>query len=408
MGAYRSRVDASAGARRVREVNVVGPLEGVRIVELAALGAAPYGVMLLADLGADVVRVDRPGASHDPSTMAHVGVARNRRSLTLDLKHPDAHAVLDVLLAGADVLVEGLRPGVMERLGLGPDVLCALLPRLVYARMTGWGQVGPLASEPGHDINYAALSGALATIGPDDRPPPPPVNYLADLGGGGTFLAIGVLAALYERERSGQGQVVDAAMVDGTASLTAFVRGLAGLGAWSGSRGANLLDGGAPFYASYACADGRHVAVGAIEPQFYAALLAGLGLASDDWPQHDAARWPALATRLSEVFSGHDRDHWERVFAGSEACVTPVLGLEEASTHPHHVARATFVDVPGLAWPTPAPVPRLSRTAAAIRTGPARAGADTRDILTELGLTRERVEVLLRPGGACAADERAG
>lgn len=387
---------------------MAGPLEGVRIVELAALGAAPYGVMLLADLGADVVRIDRPGAAHDPSTSAHVGVARNRRSMTVDLKHPDAREVLDVLLAEADVLVEGLRPGVMERLGLGPEVLCAQLPRLVYARMTGWGQDGPLRSEPGHDINYAALSGALATIGPEDRPPPPPVNYLADLGGGGTFLAIGVIAALYERERSGLGQVIDAAMVDGTASLTAFVRGLAGLGAWSGPRGANLLDGGAPFYATYACADGRHVAVGAIEPQFYAALLAGLGLAPDDWPQHDVARWPALGARLSEVFARHDRDHWERVFAGSEACVTPVLGLEEVATHPHHVARATFVDVSGLAWPSPAPAPRLSRTAAAVRTGPVRAGAHTRELLIELGLAHGRIEVLLGPGGACAADERVG
>jgi alpha-methylacyl-CoA racemase len=382
---------------------VAGPLAGVRIVEFAALGAAPYGVMLLADLGADVVRIDRSGAERDPSTLAHVGVARNRRSLTLDLKHPEAKGVLDALLKDADVLVEGMRPGVMERLGLGPDLLCAELPRLIYARMTGWGQDGPLASEPGHDLNYAALSGALGTIGAGDRPPPPPVNYLADLGGGGTFLAIGVLAALFERSRSGLGQVIDAAMLDGAASLTAFVRGLAGLGAWSATRGANLLDGGAPFYATYACADGRYVAVGAIEPQFYAALIAGLGLAPGDWPQHDAAGWPALAAELATRFASRDRDHWERVFAGSEACVTPVLELEEAASHPHHSARATFVEVAGVAWPVPAPAPRLSRTPGDVRAGAVRAGEHTTEVLAELGLDAARIEALVAPGGACAS-----
>jgi alpha-methylacyl-CoA racemase len=383
---------------------VPGPLQGIRIVELAALGAAPYGVMLLADLGADVVRVDRPGAESDPNVIAHVGVARNRRSLTLDLKHPDASAVLDVLLERADVLVEGFRPGVMERLGFGPDVLLARFPRLIYARMTGWGQDGPLASAPGHDVNYAALSGALHTVGPADRPPPPSVNYLADLGGGGAFLAIGVLAALVERGSSGQGQVVDAAMLDGAASLTAFVRGLAGLGAWSGPRGANLLDGGAPFYATYVCADGGFVAVGAIEPRFYAALLLGLGLDPEAWPQHEVEMWPALRARLAESFVQHDRSHWEATFAGTEACVTPVLDLAEVAAHPHHLARGSFLDVPGVGLPSPAPAPRLSRTPGEVRAGPPVPGAHTRAVLEELGVELERIAVLVARDGACAVD----
>jgi alpha-methylacyl-CoA racemase len=389
------------------EDTMAGPLTGVRVVEFAALGAAPYGVMLLADLGADVIRIDRPGAAGDASTAAHVGVARNRRSLTLDLKHPDARAVLDALLASADVLVEGLRPGVMERLGLGPSDLCPTLPRLIYVRMTGWGQLGPMAAAPGHDLNYLALSGVLATIGEEGRPPSPPVNYLADLGGGGTFLAIGVLAALVERGRSGEGQVVDVAMLDGAASLSGFVRGLAGLGAWSAPRGGNLLDGGAPFYATYACADGGHVAVGAIEPQFYAALLEGLGLAPQDWPQHDGSRWPALAGQLAECFARHDRDHWALHFEGTEACVTPVLELGEVASHPHHVARATFVDVPGVTLPSPAPAPRFSRTAGSVQRGPVDPGADTLEVLTELGLGDARIATLIAEGGACAASRTA-
>jgi alpha-methylacyl-CoA racemase len=380
---------------------VSGPLQGIRILEFAALGAAPYGVMLLADLGADVVRIDRPGASHDPNVIAHVGVARNRRSLTLDLKHEQAHEVIAALLASTDVLVEGFRPGVMERLGLGPDELLPRFPRLVYVRMTGWGQDGPLASTPGHDLNYAALSGALHTVGPSDRPPPPPVNYLADLGGGGAFLAIGVLSALVERERSGEGQVVDVAMVDGAASLTGFVRGLAGLGAWSAGRGSNLLDGGAPFYATYTCADGRYVAVGAIEPQFYAALLDGLAMDADEWPQHDVTRWPLLRARLATIFGAQDRDHWERTFSGTEACVTPVLELVEVARHPHHTERATFVDVAGQRLPAPAPAPRLSRTPGAVRSGAVVPGADTREVLDGCGIDLSTIAQLMGPGGAC-------
>ncbi len=382
-----------------------GPLDGVRIVEFAGLGAAPYGVLLLADLGADVVRIDRPGAGSDPSMLAHVGVGRNRRSIALDLKHPDAHEVLVPLLAGADVLVEGLRPGAMERLGLGPDVVLASNPRLVYARMTGWGQDGPLASTAGHDLNYAALSGALHTVGTADAPPPPVANYLADNGGGGTFLAIGVLAALIERERSGFGQVIDVAMVDGVASLTAFVRGLAALGAWTSGRGANLLDGGAPFYATYRCADGGWVAVGAIEPQFFAALVEGLGLDVEPGIQQDVARWPELRAQLEERFASDTRDAWADRFAASDACVTPVLSLAEAAAHPHHRARGTF-DSP-LVGPVPAaarghampsPAPRLLRTPGTVRRPVPVPGSDAREVLAEIGIDDRDVSRLISSG----------
>lgn len=383
-----------------------GPLAGVRVIELAGLGAAPYGVMLLADLGADVIRVDRPGAERDPAVLSHVAVWRGRRSVVVDLKHADGPAVLDRLLADADVLVEGFRPGTMERLGLGPEVVRAAHPRLVYARMTGWGQDGPLASTAGHDINYAALSGALHTVGPADRPPPPVANYLADLGGGGMLLAVGVLAALLERERSGAGQVLDVAMVDGAASLTTFVRGLAALGAWSGDRGANLLDGGAPFYATYACSDGRHVAVGAIEPQFFAQLAAGLELPDDlAAAQHDMARWPELRAAIAARLVTRSRDAWERRFAGTDACVTPVLDLAEVASHPHHRARAAFgvglegpVPASALGHPMPAPAPRLSRTPGEVVRGAPVIGADTVDVLSALGCTGDQLEGWLASG----------
>ena len=373
-----------------------GPLAGLRVVELAGLGAAPYGVMLLADLGADVVVVDRPGGGVDVA--AHVGVRRGRRSIVVDLKHPRGREVVGRLLDAADVLVEAFRPGVAERLGLGPDDVMPSRPRLVYARMTGWGQDGPLAPRAGHDLNYAALAGAVATLGPAGAPPAPAVNYLADLGGGGTFLAIGVLAALLERGRTGRGRVVDAAMVDGAASLTAFVRGLAGLGAWTPERGANLLDGGAPFYATYACADGRYVSVGAIEPAFFAALLTGLDLDPSDWSQHDRDGWPALRDALAAAFATRDRDDWAARFEGIDACVTPVLGLDEAAAHPHHVARGTFVAVEGVALPAPAPAPRLVGDVPLVPTAPPRPGADTRAILAAVGLAATEVDELVAAG----------
>jgi len=379
---------------------MTGPLAGVRIVEIAALGAAPYGVMLLADLGADVVVVDRPGGAAEVA--AHVGVRRGRRSVVVDLKHPRGTEVVGRLLDDADVLVEGFRPGVMERLGLGPTEVMAERPGLVYARMTGWGQEGPLASTAGHDLNYAALAGAVGTLGPADGPPAPAVNYLADLGGGGTFLALGVLAALLERARTGRGRVVDAAMVDGTASLTAFVRGLAGLGAWDGGRGGNLLDGGAPFYATYACADGGFVAVGAIEPQFFGAMMSGLGL-DPAWPQHDRARWPELRSALAAAFATAERDVWAARFAGTDACVTPVLGLDEVAADPHHRARGTFVTVPGVALPAPAPAPRFRGPGADVAPAPPpipppAPGRDTRAVLAAVGYPSEAIDELLDVG----------
>ncbi len=383
-----------------------GPLAGIRVVELAGLGAAPYGVMLLADLGADVVRVDRPSAAADPAVLAHTAVWRGRRSVMLDLKHPDAAAVLHHLLAEADVLVEGFRPGAMERLGLGPEEVLGAHPRLIYARMTGWGQDGPLATTAGHDLNYAALSGALHTVGSPDAPPPPVANYLADLGGGGMLLAVGVLAALIERSGSGRGQVLDVSMLDGAASLTTFVRGLAALGAWSDERGTNLLDGGAPFYATYTCSDGRAVAVGAIEPTFFAALLEGLDLPAElAEVQHDRSRWPELRALLAQRFAAEQRDVWAERFAGSDACVTPVLDLSEAAAHPHHVARGTFAV--GLSGPVPeaaqdaampSPAPRFSRTPGRVLRGAPVPGAHTREVLMEAGLDAAAVDDLLGRG----------
>ena len=388
------------------ESEVGGPLAGLRVLEFAGLGAAPYGVMLLADLGADVTRVDRPGARSDASTIAHVAVARGRRSIIIDLKHPDASMLVRRLVAQSDVLVEGYRPGTMERLGLGPDDMCAAHPQLVYARMTGWGQTGPLAMTAGHDINYAALAGALHTVGPSDRPPPPVVNYLADHGGGGMLLAVGILAALFERERSGCGQLIDAAMVDGVASLTTFVRGLVALSAWSETRGANLLDGGTPYYATYACADGRYVAVGAIEPKFFRVLVDGLGLPA--WArdaQHDTERRPELRDAIAARFAQEPRAFWVERFEGTDACVTPVLALGEVAEHPHHRARAGFAvplvgAVPPSAGgsPMPSPAPRLSRTPGMVRGGAPEPGADTRGVLTAAGLDAAAVDDLIVRG----------
>jgi alpha-methylacyl-CoA racemase len=366
---------------------VPGPLAGIRVVELAAIGPAPYGVMLLADLGADVVRVDRPAAARGQvgleATM--VGLSRNRRSIGVDLKDPAGRDLVLRLAAEADVLVEGFRPGVAERLGLGPDDCRGRNPRLIYARMTGWGQEGPLAPRAGHDIDYAAIAGALHTVGRAHEPPPPPVNYLADFGGGGTFLAIGVLAALLERGSSGEGQVIDVAMVDGAASQTAFLHGLLAMGAWTTERGRNLLDGGAPFYDTYRCADGRYLAVGALEPQFFAELCATLDLDPASIPQHDRDGWEGQRARLAELFATRTRDEWAAVFEGTDACVAPVLDLAEAPDHPHNRAREAFVEVDGARQPAPAP--RFSRTPGEVRRGAPRPGGHTDEVLAELELT---------------------
>jgi len=377
---------------------VSGPLTGVRIVELAGLGPAPYGVMLLADLGAEVIRVDRAAAARGElgAEASMIGLSRNRRSVAVDLKSASGVELLHRLVDDADVLVEGFRPGVAERLGIGPDPLRARNPRLIYARMTGWGQDGPMAARAGHDIDYAALSGALHTVGRAGDPPPPPVNYLADFGGGGAFLAIGVLAALVERDRSGEGQVIDAAMVDGAASLTAFLHGLLAIGAWSTERGANLLDGAAPYYDTYRCADGGFVAVGALEPQFFAELCDRLGLDPADWPQHDRDAWPEQKRRLAELFATRPRDEWATLFEDSDACVAPVLDLLEAPQHPHNVARGTFSDEFGVTQPSPAP--RFSRTPGSIERPPPRPGEHTDEVLLEAGIDPDALWALRAAG----------
>ncbi|MCU7726150.1 CoA transferase [Actinoplanes sp. KI2] len=334
-----------------------GPLDGVRVVELAGLAPAPFGCMVLADLGADVVQVDRPGGTGIPPTPMH----RSRRTVTLDLKTEAGVSGLLRLAARADVLVEGYRPGIAERLGFGPATIEKINPRLVYARMTGWGQQGPLAERAGHDIDYIALAGALEPIGRAGQRPHAPLNLIGDFAGGGMLLAVGVLAALLERERSGRGQVVDAAMVDGSALLTAFLHGMIGAGLWSHGRGENTLDGGAPFYDTYETADGGFVAVGALEPAFYRALLDGLALAGEELPgQHDRAGWPVLRARFAAAFASRTRDEWAHRFAGSDACVVPVLAPGEAPDHPHNRARGTFVEVGGQTQPAPAP--RFTRT----------------------------------------------
>jgi alpha-methylacyl-CoA racemase len=325
--------------------------------------------------------------------MADIGGAvlhRGRRAITLDLKAAADLELARRLIGRADGLIEGLRPGVMEKLGLGPEDALALNPRLVYGRVTGWGQQGPLARSAGHDINYIALSGALGAIGPADGPPLPPLNLVGDFGGGGLFLAFGMLAALIEAGRTGKGQVVDAAMLDGAASQMAMIYAWRASGAWSDLRGANLLDGGAPFYRCYTCADGRFVAVGAIEPQFFAALMAGLGLADEGWDQNDRAAWPRLAARLAEVFALAPRDDWAARFEGSDACVSPVLGLTEAPHHPHNRARGTFISTGTGPPDQPAPGPRFSNHPARVPDQPARPdaerAAERAEVLADWGL----------------------
>jgi alpha-methylacyl-CoA racemase len=378
-----------------------GPLSGVRVVELAGLGPAPYACLLLAELGADVIRVDRAtGGSRLVATDYDV-LNRSRPSIAVDLKVPAGRDVVLRLVGEADVLVEGLRPGVMERLGLGPDECLGRNPRLVYARMTGWGQEGPLAARAGHDINYLGLTGALHAVGTAEKPVVP-LNIGADFGGGSMFLVVGILAALLERAGSGQGQVVDAAMVDGGSSLVTMIYGMLGTGLWRDRRASNLLDGGAPFYDTYACADGRHVAVGALEPQFYAAFVDGLGLTGSlPGDQYDVAHWPEHRRLFAEALATRTRDEWAAAFAGTDACVTPVLSLREAPAHPHLVARGTFVEQDGLAQPAPAP--RFSRTPGAVRGGPRPAGADTRHALQAWGFAAEELPGLLAAGAVAEA-----
>jgi alpha-methylacyl-CoA racemase len=376
-----------------------GPLAGVTVVEIASIGPGPFCAMVLADMGAEVIRVERLTALAPESDPPPDPLQRGRTaSIGIDLKHPDGAGVLLRLVERADVLVEGFRPGVMERLGAGPDVCLERNPGLVYGRITGWGQSGPLADRAGHDIDYLAIAGVLHPIGDSDRPPPPPLNLIGDFGGGGLLLAFGIAAALYERERSGLGQVIDAAMTDGSSLLASLMYGMRATGMWADDRASNLLDGGAPFYRSYETADGRYVAVGAIEPQFYAALLDGLGLAEEDLPaQYDQGGWPILRDRFAEVFRSGTRHEWTERFAGTDACVAPVNGFGEAIDDAHMRARRAFVDVAGVTQPAPAP--RFSRTGSASPGAARPPGADTGRVLRDAGLSDEEIG-WLRDSGA--------
>ena len=380
----------------------MGPLAGVRVVELAGVGPGPFCAMTLGDLGADVVRIDRlpvPGAgpAEGVDTLTDGILGRSRRSVALDLKHPDGMATALDLVAGSDALIEGFRPGVTERLGLGPDVCLERNPRLVYGRLTGWGQDGPLAPRAGHDLDFVALAGALAPLGRRGTPPSAPLNLLGDFAGGGLLLALGIAAALLETTRSGRGQVIDAAMVDGAAYLMTMMYELLGRGAWTEEREANANDGGSHFYDTYETADGEYVAVAAMEPRFYAELLEKLGLADEDLPdQWDPQAWPALKQRLTAVFRTRTRAEWIEVFEGTDACVAPVLRMSEAPGHPHLAARGTFTTVGGVT--TPAPVPRFSRTAATAGPPAPAAGEHTDEVLTEWGIPADRLAALHRSG----------
>jgi alpha-methylacyl-CoA racemase len=381
----------------------MGPLAGVKVIEIAGIGPGPFCAMLLADMGAEVIRVDRAQAVRggDPDAPPADVLNRGRRSLGIDLKHPDGRATVLDLVAGADALIEGFRPGVAERLGIGPDDCLARNPKLVYGRMTGWGQSGPYAHTAGHDINYIALAGALDPIGRAGGPPVPPLNLVGDFGGGGLMLAFGVVCALLESGRSGEGQVVDAAMVDGSAVLMTMFHAFTAMGIWNDERGTNLLDTGAHFYDTYECADGRYVSIGSIEPQFYNQLLelTGLNDEAEFTAQMDRSRWPDLKARMGEVFRTKTRDEWCQIMEGTDVCFAPVLSIREAPSHPHNVERGTFVEVAGVTQPAPAP--RFSRTEATIQRPPAHAGQHTDEILSEMGLDPDRI-ASLRESGAIA------
>jgi alpha-methylacyl-CoA racemase len=383
----------------------MGPLAHFRIIEMAGIGPAPFAATLLADMGAEVIRLDRREATDlgIPGREPKFDVLhRGRRSLAVDVKSEAGRDVVKRLAAKADALIEGFRPGVMERLGLGPDVLLAVNPRLVFGRMTGFGQDGPLAQAAGHDIDYIALAGVLHAIGRKGEAPVPPLNLVGDFGGGGMFLAFGVVCGLLEAQRSGKGQVVDAAMVDGAAYLAAGVYGLFAQGAWIDERGVNVLDTGAPWYNVYKTKDGRWLAVGAIEQRFYAEFVERLGLGGKDLPkQHDRKRWPELKAHFAEAIAARTRDEWERAFEGSDACVAPVLALSEVDKHPHNVARSTFVKRDGVLQPGPAP--RFSRTQCEMGAPPRPRGADSEAVLADWGFAEADIAELKKSGVVGAA-----
>ncbi|MDT5179344.1 MAG: alpha-methylacyl-CoA racemase [Mycobacterium sp.] len=365
---------------------MAGPLQGLRVVELAGIGPGPHAAMILGDLGADVVRIERPAKGAGVPAGTRDSMLRNRRSVAADLKSDEGRELVLRLISKADVLIEGYRPGVTERLGLGPEDCAKVNERLIYARMTGWGQTGPRSQQAGHDINYISLKGLLHAVGRKGERPVPPLNLAGDFGGGSMFLIVGILSALWERQTSGRGQVVDAAMIDGSSVLVQMMWSFRASGMWTDERGTNMLDTGAPYYDTYETSDGRYVAVGAIEPQFYALLLQGLGLDSADLPaQNDIARWPELRAAFTEAFAAHDRDHWAKVFNGTDACVTPVLSFGEVETEPHVTERATFYrdESSDGSHLQPAPAPRFSRSVPSIPTPPGEKGADTEAVLRD-------------------------
>lgn len=380
----------------------MGPLSGMKVLEIAGIGPGPFAAMMLADMGAEVLRVDRAGSVRggDPNQPPLDLLARGRRSVGIDLKSPEGVELLLELVEQADALLEGFRPGVAERLGFGPEVCAERNPKLVFGRMTGWGQQGPYAPTAGHDINYIALAGALAHLGRAGESPAPPINLVGDFGGGGMLMAFGMVCGLLEASRSGTGQVVDAAMVDGSALLMTMMHGFAAMGIWNNERGTNLLDTGAHCYDVYETSDGKWVSIGSLEPQFYAELLELLELDPADLPhQHDRSAWPALTEKFRGIFATRTRDQWCEVFEGTDVCFAPVLTMSEATTHPHNVERGTFVEVAGVTQPAPAP--RFSRTAASIDRPPAHPGQHTDEALADWGVGPDRLSGL-RQSGAIA------
>lgn len=375
----------------------MGPLSGVRVVELQGIGPGPFCGMMLADMGAEIIRVDRSASVGQPAAETDI-LARGRKSIAVDLKHPDGVETVLKLVEGADVLIEGFRPGVTERLGLGPDVCLARNPRLVYGRMTGWGQTGSMASAAGHDINYISLSGALHAIGEAGGKPVPPLNLVGDFGGGGMLLAFGIAAALFETQKSGQGQVIDAAMTDGSAILMNAIFGIMNRGVWSHERGTNLLDSGSHFYGSYETKDGKWISIGSIEPQFYALLLEKTGLSNDETLPRQMSRqdWPALKEKFTEVFASKTRDEWDEIMLGTDICYAPILTFEEACEHPHNAERQTFVEHNGVRQAAPAP--RFSRTQVELPDGAVAPGQHTDEILESIGADA----AALRASGAVA------
>jgi len=375
----------------------MGPLKGLKIIEMGGIGPGPFCAMMLADLGADIIRVDRNGNPYGVEDPKYIVWHRSRKSISVDLKNPGGIGVLLRIIEQSDALIEGFRPGVMESLGLGPDICLNRNPKLIYGRMTGWGQDGPLSQAAGHDINYIAITGALHAIGRNGENPVPPLNIIGDLGGGGMMLALGIMCALYETQQSGKGQIVDANIVDGTTALMGFFYTMKAGGVFQDRRGSNTLDGGAHFYDTYETRDGKYVAIGSIEPQFYKLLLSHTGIDDPEFKdQMNQSKWPELKAKIAAVFMTKTRDQWCAIMEGTDACFAPVLSLDEAPKHPHNVARKTFVEVDGVLQPAPAP--RFSRTRPEIQSPPPIPGQDTDEVLTDFGFSPNEIETL-RAGG---------